>query len=732
MSILDAIMSISGRDDPAEEMKKRIIAQGAVDNTATAAVPAVPPRIGSPQEPDPGADPNAPPAEPQPKAYQSIPDLAAMYQELMGREEKLQKRNQFMQGATLIAAGLARDENRNRIMSAYPDDVTSSTGSGLSGLSGLSTNILAMQKAAQEQAAMAQMRLALPKLAKMYGITLEEASALLEGGQWEEYIKTRRTPNPTVVERADKSKFVTDINAITQPGATEVPAVEPTMPSIPAADGTPVPLLRDDIPVTPAPTAAEPTIPGVELSPPAAPEPELIDDGKGGKRVAFKTPKGYVDTEGNPITEITNTTITHKEDGLGGFLAFDAQGKRVPDEDITSDQVEYLPKPDGKGGTVAVRKSDNTIVGTDEVYAGAEAPPRKVVYEDDPNTTGKIARYEDGTPAPQFDIVGKEDLIIEKTAEGQFQAINKVTGAAFGEPYGSKTATEPTAMMKDYVQARAAATARGEKFMDYDNFYDKYNRIGSPNAASANIDQNGVNWGEPEKGFQYQRDAKGNFVFDKNNAPIQVPTTGGTAELTAEEKEAAKKVSDREASEARYSVTISAERALQAIEEGRGTWTDEVGGLYGAALGMINPEGSRSTLVGAVKTIKANMAFSKLHAMRMSNPTGGALGNVSNEELDLLANTVINLDIGDLDVLKDNLSYIMDIVNDVPGAGQKYLKKIHEDRVNAALERGDEPPPPPPGLDSGGTFDDNYVPATEAAPTEKKKIVIDGVTIEEE
>lgn len=51
-------------------------------------------------------------------------------------------------------------------------------------------------------------------------------------------------------------------------------------------------------------------------------------------------------------------------------------------------------------------------------------------------------------------------------------------------------------------------------------------------------------------------------------------------------------------------------------------------------------------LAGNVKTIDANAAFDKLQQMRENSPTGGALGQVTEKELDLLKSSIANLDTG--------------------------------------------------------------------------------------
>ena len=49
-------------------------------------------------------------------------------------------------------------------------------------------------------------------------------------------------------------------------------------------------------------------------------------------------------------------------------------------------------------------------------------------------------------------------------------------------------------------------------------------------------------------------------------------------------------------------------------------------------------------LQAAIKTIDANTAISNLSEMRQNSPTGGAVGNVSDKDMELLKSTVANLD----------------------------------------------------------------------------------------
>jgi hypothetical protein len=62
------------------------------------------------------------------------------------------------------------------------------------------------------------------------------------------------------------------------------------------------------------------------------------------------------------------------------------------------------------------------------------------------------------------------------------------------------------------------------------------------------------------------------------------------------------------------------------------------------AVGKEIPLTASKELEGYVKTIQANLAFDRLQTMRDQSKTGGALGNVSNIELDLLKSALTALD----------------------------------------------------------------------------------------
>lgn len=68
-------------------------------------------------------------------------------------------------------------------------------------------------------------------------------------------------------------------------------------------------------------------------------------------------------------------------------------------------------------------------------------------------------------------------------------------------------------------------------------------------------------------------------------------------------------------------------------------------GLTGTVLGMV-PGTKAYDLDKTIDTIKGNLGFSELQAMREASPTGGALGQVAIQELAMLQSTVASLEKG--------------------------------------------------------------------------------------
>jgi hypothetical protein len=129
-------------------------------------------------------------------------------------------------------------------------------------------------------------------------------------------------------------------------------------------------------------------------------------------------------------------------------------------------------------------------------------------------------------------------------------------------------------------------------------------------------------------------------------------------------------------------------------------------GAVGSVLARI-PGGTAYDLRKTVDTIKANIGFSELQAMRMASPTGGALGQVAVKELDMLQATLGNLDANQSeDQLKKNLTAIRQHYENWSNA----VRGVSQDRSMppAGGGAGAAPAAPLPGAPA---------PAAGAAPT---------------
>jgi hypothetical protein len=89
--------------------------------------------------------------------------------------------------------------------------------------------------------------------------------------------------------------------------------------------------------------------------------------------------------------------------------------------------------------------------------------------------------------------------------------------------------------------------------------------------------------------------------------------------------------------------------------------TPKTTGSIGEATRMLPLSGGSdaASLASYVDTIKANIGFEQLNAMRQESPTGGALGNVAVKELDFLQASLGNLNPNlSEEVLKKNLTAV--------------------------------------------------------------------------
>ena len=127
---------------------------------------------------------------------------------------------------------------------------------------------------------------------------------------------------------------------------------------------------------------------------------------------------------------------------------------------------------------------------------------------------------------------------------------------------------------------------------------------------------------------------------------------------------------------------------------GRDRWVGNVTRVIGGT--------ALNDLEGALDTVRSNIAFTRLQRMRQESPTGGAVGNVSDSDLRLLASTIASLDRSQSDeVFEGNLQRVIDsyqrVYDRLAQGGEGTAQRAATDRAHAAVAPGlDATVPPDP------------------------------------
>jgi hypothetical protein len=83
--------------------------------------------------------------------------------------------------------------------------------------------------------------------------------------------------------------------------------------------------------------------------------------------------------------------------------------------------------------------------------------------------------------------------------------------------------------------------------------------------------------------------------------------------------------------------------------------TGTAGAVVGEQGGVLAAGSARRSAEGLVRTIQANIGFDRLNQMRMESPTGGALGNITEQELKFLQSVLGSIDLNqkDADIIRN-------------------------------------------------------------------------------
>lgn len=211
----------------------------------------------------------------------------------------------------------------------------------------------------------------------------------------------------------------------------------------------------------------------------------------------------------------------------------------------------------------------------------------------------------------------------------------------------------------------------------------------------ARYDANGniVAWRDKTKESKME-DAPQGFRFKPNGSLEPIP--GGPADIAQQDRQAKELAAQgkiQEAEQKRMAAEIAsidkakitrdrANRAIEMINTALGGWNSvsgignmlyntlvpgtSISGIAGSTAKNVMSDSDAANLARVIDTIQANLGFEELKAMKASSPTGGALGSVTERELELLSSTIANLEVGqDPQELLNNLGTVKFYLNKI-------------------------------------------------------------------
>ena len=171
-----------------------------------------------------------------------------------------------------------------------------------------------------------------------------------------------------------------------------------------------------------------------------------------------------------------------------------------------------------------------------------------------------------------------------------------------------------------------------------------------------------------------------------------VPIPGGKADQAAQQAQEREQVSEQQSAQKEAVVSNSIGNLISMIDKG-GIFDLPEAGIVGNVLGSLGVNQEAVDFRNELASIQANIAFDRLQQMRNASKTGGALGAVSEKELNLLINAYGNINQSTSpEKLKENLINIRNI-----------MTKIENDPVASSFYYGSSAQGAQASPQSGGT-----------------------------
>lgn len=163
-------------------------------------------------------------------------------------------------------------------------------------------------------------------------------------------------------------------------------------------------------------------------------------------------------------------------------------------------------------------------------------------------------------------------------------------------------------------------------------YQDLVDRVVGAGGVTVNTGDSGPQVGTIPQGYQLSRTPEGGYRME--------PIPGGPA---AAEQEGVERAAEAAAAQEQQYGSIVFEDIGRVRDMLTGGRDQPVTGVSGAVAGMV-PGSEAADARALVETIKANIGFDRLQAMRDASPTGGALGSVTERELATLQAVMGNLE----------------------------------------------------------------------------------------
>lgn len=165
-------------------------------------------------------------------------------------------------------------------------------------------------------------------------------------------------------------------------------------------------------------------------------------------------------------------------------------------------------------------------------------------------------------------------------------------------------------------------------------------------------------------------------VYDANKLPVSMEVIPGSPEERKIQEQQQKGAAAAESTVTSSGIVLDEVKGLTKDIKNQKT-ADPVTGTLGAIVGekggVLAAGSARKTAEARIQTIKANIGFDRLNQMRAESPTGGALGNITEQELAFLQSVLGSIDLGQKDTqILANLKRLENHYNAIMKKAQAY------------------------------------------------------------